>query len=109
VLGQGELAGLEHQDPMRPGGVVEEEVAGQHRAEASASDHDQVERASPGMRLSVGAVARLVEPVADVAAQHITGEVGQLRDGAGGHAGSLRTSLVVRADCRPRTGVMGAR
>ncbi len=59
--------------------IADERVEGEHRAEGATADDDDVERSTID---AGGAGDRLVEPVAEVAAEHVLGEVRVLGGGA---------------------------
>ena len=78
--------------------IAAEAVLGERRAEGATADDDDVERPTID---AGGAGDRLVEPVADVAAEHVLGEVRVLGDGAG-HARPPALAVVDSSIFTPR-------
>src|SRR4030095_15267249 len=99
MLGEQQRSALEHQDSTLMAAVGIEEVRSQGGAARATTDDDHVE----GARVTLGAAVRaaavrisapegLVEAVANKAAEHIAGEVGDFGGGSG-HGMSLFLSV----------------
>ena len=79
VLGEDVGPGVEDQNAVVAEAVAGQRLQGEYRAEGATSDDDDVERPTID---SGRAGDRLVQPVADVAAEHVLGEVRVLGGGA---------------------------
>jgi hypothetical protein len=66
VLREGKSPGLQYEDPPSAGGISIDEVLSENGSKRAAADDDDLERARHG------AGKRLIEPVADIAPEHIT-------------------------------------
>ena len=79
VLRHRERTRLKNEHAMAALLVAREDVLREGGAEATPADHDHVERARVSADALIGAGKRLIETVADVAAEHVTREIGRLR------------------------------
>jgi hypothetical protein len=95
VLGEQERARVQHQDAMVGKGVPVQGVLGEGGPEGAAADDDDVEGA--GIGAAGGASQRLIQPVTDVAAEHVLAEVGVL-GGRAGHDAASFTGAARRVD-----------
>ena len=85
VFGEHKPARFEHQRAARPRLVDVQKVLRKDRSEGAAADNDHVERTRVGVETWIAAGEGLIEAVADVASEHVAGEIGVLRSGTGGH------------------------